>query len=183
MSKPQFKFKSKPYFQTIQTKGKRRIRKKKKKKKKKRKSHFNSTLPIFQRFFLSSLKRKKKEKKNRKSNKLSLSSLIAPSGLRNLGQEFRHLTIRNFGPFSFCKRIGPKRNAITQSSDLSPSLSRSSVICRKRSQPHFPTQSYYESSRFVSSIHIPSARLAFLQIFGLRTDPMANMLLLLLLFF
>ena len=63
MSKPQFKFKSKPYFQTIQTKGKRRIRKKKEKRKKKKiKSHFNSTLPIFQRFFLSSLKRKKKKK-------------------------------------------------------------------------------------------------------------------------
>ena len=170
-----------PVFKLYKQKEKEESEKKKKKEKKKKSfqfhtSHFPTFLSIF-------TEKKRKKKKNRKSNKLSLSSLIAPSGLRNLGQEFRHLTIRNFGPFSFCKRIGPKRNATTQSSDLSPSLWRSSVICRKRSQPHFPTQSYYESSRFVSSIHIPSARLAFLQIFGLRTDPMANLLLSLLLFF
>ena len=74
MSKPQFKFKSKPYFQTIQTKGKRRIRKKKKKKEKKKKSfqfhtsHFPTFLSIF------TEKKKKRKKKPKIQQTLSLLS-------------------------------------------------------------------------------------------------------------
>ena len=103
VSKPQFKFKSKPCFQTIQTKGKRRIRKKKRKKKK-RKSHFNSTLPIFQRFFLSSLKRKEKKKKKPKIQQTL--SLLSHRSVRSPKSRARVSAFNDqkFRPFLFLQK-------------------------------------------------------------------------------
>ena len=73
VSKPQFKFKSKPCFQTIQTKGKRRIRKKKEKRKKEKVisiPHF----PFSNVSFYLQLKEKKKKKKPKIQQTLSLLS-------------------------------------------------------------------------------------------------------------